>query len=284
MPTRFEKVLGHIDSHLEQAPGLAELSQIAGVSPFHFHRQFRALFGLTLGAYVRQQRLKKAGHRLALRQDKVIDIALAAGFESPEAFARAFRQHTGKSPLAFRKNPDWHWLQAPQRRTLMTSPTPGQVELVDFPETSIAALHHQGPPAQILATVNRFIAWRRENRLPPARSRTFNILHDDPEQVPAKHFRFTLCCEAPHPIAPNDLGVVAATLPARRCARLRHQGPDSRLRESFDHLYGQWLPTSGYQGADAPPFLERIRHYPDVPEQDSLIDIYLPLARSAKVE
>jgi hypothetical protein len=53
--------------------------------------------------------LKRASYRLTLEDDKrVIDIALEAGFESPEAFSRAFKRTFDQSPSVFRAESKWH--------------------------------------------------------------------------------------------------------------------------------------------------------------------------------
>ncbi|XYH92895.1 GyrI-like domain-containing protein [Sorangium sp. So ce1128] len=58
------------------------------------------------------------------------------------------------------------------------------MKIARFEETCVAALEHRGDPKRILESVRRFIGWRRENRLPPRSSATFNVLHDDPAETP----------------------------------------------------------------------------------------------------
>ena len=68
------------------------MSRIAAFSKFHFHRQFSATFELSFHRYVQLARLKRASQQLAHSGDQSItDIALEAGYEAPDAFARAFR-------------------------------------------------------------------------------------------------------------------------------------------------------------------------------------------------
>ncbi|MCO5396920.1 helix-turn-helix domain-containing protein [Ralstonia soli] len=105
---RMRAVLAHIDAHLEDALDAEQLAEVAAFSKYHFHRQFTLLFGMTVGRYVQLLRLKRAAHQLAYRDNaRITDIALACGYESPEAFARAFRRQAGQSPSAFRAAPEW---------------------------------------------------------------------------------------------------------------------------------------------------------------------------------
>ncbi|WP_239027961.1 helix-turn-helix transcriptional regulator [Geomonas subterranea] len=85
------------------------LSRVAHFSKFHFHRQFTLYTGMGVFAFIRQMRLKHASYRLCYRrEERIIDIALDAGFESPEAFSRVFKQMFGQSSSQFRKSPEWH--------------------------------------------------------------------------------------------------------------------------------------------------------------------------------
>lgn len=105
---RLRNVLAHIDAHLDETLDVARLAEVAAFSPYHFHRQFTLLFGVNVGRYVQLLRLKRAAHQLAYRDAaRITDIALACGYEGPEAFARAFRKQSGQSPSAFRAAPQW---------------------------------------------------------------------------------------------------------------------------------------------------------------------------------
>src|SRR6201990_848489 len=111
---RMQRVLDHIDRHLNDDLDLDALSGVAAFSKFHFHRQFTAVFGLSVHRYIQLARMKRASFRLAYRDAlSVTDIAMDAGYDAPDAFARAFRQRFGQSPSSCRKSPAWErWLAA----------------------------------------------------------------------------------------------------------------------------------------------------------------------------
>ncbi|MGA7439258.1 MAG: AraC family transcriptional regulator [Luteibacter sp.] len=281
---RFRHVLGYIDSHLDDVLSLDVLAVQAAYSPFHFHRRFSALTGMGVHRYVQLSRFKRAAWQAAFRPDvSVMQMALDAGYESPEAFSRAFRQRLGQSPSAFREQPDWaRWARAWQDldlvRRFAMPPTHhlGDVRLVDFPETPVACLSHVGPPEQMGETIRRFIMWRKDRQLPPARAATWNLVYDDPDETPADAYRMDICCTCAE-VPPNEQGVVAARIDGGRCAVLRHTGSDAQLVDSVRFLYGEWLSTSGETPRDAPLFFQRIAFFPDVPEHEAITDIYLPL-------
>ncbi|MDG5494550.1 AraC family transcriptional regulator [Niveispirillum sp. BGYR6] len=285
---RMARAIRHIHQHLDGDLSLETLAGIAAFSPFHFHRQFAAHAGMTLNRYVQRVRLKRAAHWLAFRPDlSITQVALECGYASPESFSRLFRQTIGQSPSAFRTAPDWAgWRHAlapmKQESSAMTSPfTAGQVRLVDFPPTRVAFLRHQGDPALIGDSIRRFIGWRRANRLPPAISATFNIFHDDPDSVAPDAYRLDICAAITGPLAPNTVGVAEGSIPGGPCAVLRQVGAGDDLRAAAQFLYRQWLPASGYEARGFPLFAQRLRFFPDVPEDQAVTDLFLPLTAAA---
>ncbi|WP_296227008.1 AraC family transcriptional regulator [Ralstonia sp. UBA689] len=282
---RMRAVLAHIDAHLDDALDVDQLAEVAAFSKYHFHRQFTLLFGMNVGRYVQLLRMKRAAHQLAYRDDaRITDIALACGYEGPEAFARAFRKQTGQSPSAFRSAPLWtswaanhHALRALRSEHMPAQPHTHPVEIVQREDVPVAAIEHRGSPAQLGDTIRAFIAWRREHRLSPAVSATYNIVYNNPDDVPPEAFRMDICAAARAPIAPNAAGIVGKTLAGGRYAVLRHTGSDDTLDQSAAYLYAEWLPGSGEALRDAPLLFQRVRFYPDVPEHEAVTDILLPL-------
>jgi AraC family transcriptional regulator len=197
---RLRKALQHIEDHLEEALTVERLSEVAALSKYHFHRQFSQRFGIGVYKYIQLVRLRRASYQLAFRPHmRIIDLALACGYESHEAFTRAFRRNFTQTPSEFRDRPPWQaWhstcsaLKHLRSEQLVQAPAASSVQLRNFPETRGAVLPHRGDPALLGESLRRFIDWRRENRLPPARSATFNLLYDDPGDTPPEHFRLDI--------------------------------------------------------------------------------------------
>lgn len=282
---RFRKVLQYIDSHLDENLTVESLSAVAQLSKYHFHRQFSLYFGLSVSAYIKRLRLKRASYRLAFRCDaKVIDVALAAGYESSEAFSRAFKKAVGQSPSVFRNEPKWiPWhecyqsLVAMRNLVMKNEHVDITVDVTVFEETRVAVLEHRGAPALLGDTLREFIAWRKQNRLAPNVSRTFNFIYDDPKTTDPEDYRFGLAASIGSDVSPTGRTVVASSIPRGRCARVRHTGSDHELEAVVRYLYSDWLESSGEQLRDFPLFFERVRFFPDVPEHEMVTDVYLPL-------
>ncbi|MCX6100333.1 MAG: AraC family transcriptional regulator, partial [Candidatus Bipolaricaulota bacterium] len=89
---RINRVMDYIQAHLAGDLGLESLARVAGFSPFHFHRVFRAVVGETLNDFIRRVRVGAAANRLLGNpRESITEIAVACGYSSPSAFAREFR-------------------------------------------------------------------------------------------------------------------------------------------------------------------------------------------------
>jgi AraC family transcriptional regulator len=100
---RIQRGVDFAEAHLDEDVSLTAIARAAGLSQWHFQRIFKSITQETLKAYVRARRMAVAMDRLLTTELRVIDIAVLAGFDSQEAFARAFKQAFGISPMAYRK-------------------------------------------------------------------------------------------------------------------------------------------------------------------------------------
>ena len=276
---RFDAVLAYIEANLEGDLSVKTLGQVANFSAFHFHRQFTAFVGVPVSRYVQLMRLRRAAHRLAAAADySVLEAALGAGFESPEAFSRAFRRALGMTPSAFRKSPNWQLWNAVFTIPHFSRTITMQVRIVDFAEVRLAALEHRGPPGLVDESVRRFIAWRMQSgQSPVASSRSFGIPYGNPDTTPPEQFRFAICGEIHEVVVPNEFGVHERVIPAGRCAVVRHTGSPDHIGETIYPVYRDWLPASGEELRDHPLFFHYLSVYPETPQDQWQTDVYVPL-------
>lgn len=279
---RMRRVLEFIDRHLEEDLDLDRLSGVAAFSKFHFHRQFRASFGVSAHRYIQLARLKRAGHQLAYREGSVTEIALEAGYDAPDAFARAFRQRVGQSPSDFRKSPDWEpWLAAlgpledARSRLMQTIYSLGDVQIREVATTRVAMLEHRGDPARLGASIQRFIAFRKAQGLHPSKSPTFTVWRSERQpEVPAD-YSVDLCVGTERVITGD--GITTGEIPGGRCAVLRVVGHTDDLEPAALFLYRDWLPASGEEARDFPLYCQRLSFFPEVPEHEAVAEVFLPL-------
>ena len=276
---KIDRLCEYISHNLEEDLSLDRLSHVAALSKFHLHRVFVANTGISLFRFIQLSRLKRASLQLAFKKDqRIIDIALDAGFDSPEAFARSFKKTFGQTPSQFRKNPEWGAWQSKLNLLVQQGGRAMDVGIVDFTETKVALLQHRGAPDLVMESAARFIQWRKETGLSPVKtSRTFGIPYNDPNITPPEEFRFDICGVIDEDVPENDHGVKTGMIPGGRCAVVRHKGSLDAISDSVYYLYRDWLPESGEELRDFPCYFHYLNLISEVDECDLLTDIYLPL-------
>ncbi len=96
--TGMQKAIDYIEANLAEEIDYEKVAAESFSSSYHFQRVFSILCGYTLGEYIRLRRLSLAGAELASGKDKVIDVALKYGYDSPDSFAKAFQKFHGITP------------------------------------------------------------------------------------------------------------------------------------------------------------------------------------------
>ncbi|MBE9102171.1 AraC family transcriptional regulator [Vacuolonema iberomarrocanum] len=97
------QISDYIQAHLDQSIKLADLAEVAGMSPFHFSRLFKQSMGISPHQYLLQQRVEQAKQLLKTSKLAIADVALQCGFSSQSHFSKHFRSATGMTPGAYRK-------------------------------------------------------------------------------------------------------------------------------------------------------------------------------------
>lgn len=287
---RMQRVLDHIDLHLDGDLDLETLSSVAAFSKFHFHRQFKATFGVSLHRYVQLARMRRASQWLFDSQsESVTEIALNVGYTTPDAFARTFRQRFGQSPSSFRRSPKLQpWFEelrpfySARSKIMQSTFTSDQVTIRYVAPVRVAIFEHRGDPEAIDTTVQRFIAWRKAAGLSPQTSATFNIWHSERRPANPADYSMDLCVEvgADQAIELADEKVKMGNIPGGRCAVLRVTGETHNLEPAALYLYRDWLPASGEEMRNFPIYCQRF--FLARRGLDTAADLFLPLATPSR--
>ncbi len=276
-----------IAESLDAPADLAALADRAGFSRFHFHRIFTAMTGESVAGFQRRLRLEKAAHRLAAEGWSVGEAALDAGFDSPEAFCRAFRAAFGVPPsrlTARRPLGPWllpapssaHWpdpasgwrLPAPQGE-------PMQVEIRNEPGFRLAAIRHIGPYHRIGEAFDRLFEWAgRNGRMVEA---PIAVYCDDPACVPEDQLRSYAGIVVEPDFQNADPEIVVVDVPPQRCAVAIHRGPYEGLPASWAKFLGEWLPQSGEEVGDGVCYERYVNDCKGVPPEELVTEMVEPL-------
>ncbi len=150
------------------------------------------------------------------------------------------------------------------------------VQIVLFPETNVAAIEHFGSPDLEHDTVRKLVAWKLEQRLlDPLKHRSYGIHYTDPRITSASH-HVDFCLSIESAVGQNSFGIINKIIPRNRCARARDVGSRYNNKAAV-YLFEKWLPRSGEEAGNFPIFFHYVNVGPNVPEEEMITDVYLPL-------
>ncbi len=99
----IENALRYIEENLSGELTVGMIAEKVNISPFYFQKGFSMLCGYSVGEYIRMRRLSVAGSELVTSDNKVIDLALKYGYDSPDSFTKAFTRFHGSTPTDVRR-------------------------------------------------------------------------------------------------------------------------------------------------------------------------------------
>lgn len=274
--------MDYIEAHLADEIFYDQAARLACCSTYHFQRMFSYLTGVPLAEYIRRRRLTLAAFELRGGKCKVIDVALKYGYESPEAFSRAFKKLHGAMPLAAReagvplkayprmrfhitiqgdKEMNYRILQREAFRVfgLATTISANQEEaFVQVPEFFRRCDEERVPDA-INALLGRF-----------ADNYTLSALYDHTEEG----HKYMLCQFLPQGIAvPPRFSVL--DVPAATWAVF--DVPDCDMQPMWKRIWQEWFPTSGYEAVEG-VFFEM--YYGLARHENGFGEIWIPVKRA----
>ena len=95
--------LAYMDGHRQEMVRMCQMAELCHLSPTHFRRLFRAVYRTTPNAYLLNLRLENAKYMLHSPTATVAEIARSVGFRDVNYFTRFFKNHTGLTPLKYRR-------------------------------------------------------------------------------------------------------------------------------------------------------------------------------------
>jgi AraC family transcriptional regulator len=252
---------------------LDALADVALMSRFHWHRVFHAMTGETCAQAVKRIRLYRASTWLLGTDKTVADIASAVGYPNIQSFTRAFSETFGEPPATFRKNGKYG---VPPKRKSKGAFTMFEVKTDTMPERRLAALLHTGPYEELGKSYEQLIQTATAENLWSRTAGMVGVHYSDPNVVSKSELRAHAGLVITD-LDPVPEGLEDVTLPAGPCAVLHYKGPYTAIKVAYDYLYGDWLPKSGKEPADLPPYEIYLNDPAETEESELLTNIVVPL-------
>lgn len=240
---------------------LESLAAVAHLSPYHFHRIYRALTGERVVETVQRLRLAQAAQRLTDAAALVTTVAHDAGYNSPQAFARAFRGFTGVTPSEFKARQKRLAAPSKARRTserceAVTTenrmPVLPAVELAEIAPIDLMCLRHEGPVATIGQTYRSLMDMLRCKGSSTKGQRVGLCMHDPALSGGFQYYAGIAATPHTVPRLAEGEAIEAVRVEGGLYAVHRLIGPYALIAPTFRALYGGWLPQSGYACDDRP--------------------------------
>ncbi len=279
-----EHAIWLIESRLDENPTLDDIARETGLSRFHIGRVFAEETGTTLAAYIRSRRLAEAAKALLGGASNILEVALAAGYGSHEAFTRAFRAEFGTTPEEVRARGQ----QAPLRlreplrmkaaqRVPLEPPVIGTLPARRYVglARAYAMTELGGMPRQWEEFQRRLAALSPSQYDRLRHEGAFGIVHNAEHNGEAVEY----VCAVPAGVGlEGGDGLVALELPALRIARFAHRGHIAGIGAATRAVFDEGLPAAGLEPHGS---LDLIEHYgPDFDPRDGFgtVGLWVPVA------
>ncbi len=252
---RMNDALIYLEANLDGEIDLERAARLAACSQFHFQRMFTYIAGVPLSEYLRRRRMTLAALELAGGNVKVIDLALRYGYDSPTAFNRAFQSVHGVPPSRAR---DSGVRLTAYPRISFTLTVKGETSM-NYRIETLEAFRIVGLKVTLPMDVEQSFAqvplfWQQSApRVPemmPLMNGTPKGLLGVSACMSGETFDYFIAVASN---APVPQGMAESTVPACTWAIFDCVGamPDA-LQTLQKRIVTEWLPTSGYEYANAP--------------------------------
>lgn len=279
-------LLAWIEEQLDQPLALEQVAARAGLSPYHFSRLFTARMGRSVMAHVRGRRLVRGARRLCHEADlKLVDLAFDCGFESQEAFTRAFKRLFGVSPGRFRSG---FAVQPIENQFAMTLPLPlaQNTAVVRLPQLVVLPAFRVAGPARRFDEANKAEIpqlWSALiGRLPFAGQTdswaTYGVVSSADRAEGSFQYLAGVAIEPGCLTPPPGFTIMEMPASAYVVYRITLDGsaPHPQIKRAMAAIWGELLPATGLTVIDGPDF----EHYDgrfDPLKAGSFIDFHIPV-------
>ncbi|GGA24438.1 AraC family transcriptional regulator [Paenibacillus physcomitrellae] len=288
----MNQAMVYIEENLAGEIDYKEIARLALCSEYHFKRMFSFLSGIPLSEYIRRRRLTLAAVDLQHTANKIIDIALTYGYNSPDAFTKAFQNFHGVTPSDARAKGKDQPLKSFPRMTFQLTIKGGKemnYRIVEQEAFRIAGLkkrvriQFEGVNPEI-ASMWESLDEAKIKRLKELSGREpYGLISASTnfsegrmeEQGELDHFIGAATTKA----CPEDMDCLEVN--AGTWAVFTAVGPfPQALQEVWGQIYAEWFPSSGYEAAEGPEILWN--ESSDVSSPHFKSEIWMPVRRTVR--
>lgn len=267
-----------IERNLMRELTQGEIAKACDVSRFHLAHAFGDATGRSVMEYVRGRRLTEAAYALASGASDILGVALDTGYQSHEAFSRAFKGQFGKTSEEVRKSESIAGLALVDairhlEMKAMKLPEPRFEDLGEMLFVGLPARREHGVVHEIPAQWQRFMSGpcqQIEHRRPGIPVGV-NMRSEDGGLI-------YVCAAEVSRFGKLPKGLMEITIAPARYVVFAHDGHVTEMRETYSAIWNDWFPKSGYRPAETPGF-ERHNETFDPRTGNGGVTIWIPLTK-----
>lgn len=276
---RLNQTINYIEEHLAKEISYDELAQIACCSTYHFQRMFTYMAGISLSEYIRRRRMSLAAQDICNGDKKIIDVGLKYGYTSPTAFNRAFQSIHGVAPSAIKKEGTMMKVYPPISFKVTVK---GVAEMnyrieekVEFRvigisepldkniENNFKAVPQMWQKAAMDGTIAKLASMMNRQ---PMGLLGVSVCNNDEE------WRYFIAVSSSESV---DKTLEEYIVPASTWAIFTGAGTSQSIQELEQRIITEWLPSSGYEYANAPD----IEVYLNPDPNNAQYEVWIPVIK-----
>jgi len=270
--------MNYIEEHLTDELDYEKLSRIACCSVYHFQRMFTYMAGMTLSEYVRKRKMSLAAVDLQNGDQKVVDVAEKYGYSSPTAFNRAFQSVHGIAPSAMKKE----GVSVKSYPPISFKITVKGASEMNYRIEKKDAFRIIGVCAPLQQEIEKNFAVVPQMWQDAVANGTIEQLAGMMDAPPTGLLGVSACNDAEqwkYFIAVSSTKETDVfeeyIVPAATWAIFPGSGTNTSVQELEQRIVAEWLPTSGYEYANAPD----IEVYLNPDPQNAQYEVWIPVVR-----
>lgn len=275
---RLNSAINYIEENLMDEIDMKQVAKIACCSTYHFQRMFAYMAGLPLSEYIRRRRMSRAAVDLQDPNNKVIDIALKYGYDSPTAFNRAFKGIHGITPSQVR-----------EEGTSMKAYPPNSFKMSIKGDQEMEYRIEKREAFRIIGVSKPLDKDLEKNFMivpgmwgEAVSNGTIEQLATHINNEPRGLLGVSLCNDLEAwryyiAVASDDVvdNFEECMIPEATWAIFRGKGTNQAIQELEKRIVTEWLPTSGYEYGNAPD----IEVYINPDPNDAIFEVWIPVVR-----
>ncbi|HHV12584.1 MAG TPA: AraC family transcriptional regulator [Clostridiales bacterium] len=276
---RLNNAINYIEEHITEDLDYEQVAKVACCSTYHFQRMFAYMANIPLSEYIRRRRMSLAAVDLQFGEEKIIDIAMKYGYTSPTAFNRAFQSVHGIAPSLIKKGSS----QMKSYPPISFKITIKGVEALDYRieekesfriigvsqplhkeiEKNFTIVPQMWQESVMNGTIPKLAAMMNHH---PMGLLGVSTCNDDEE------WRYFIAVSSS---LPTDKTLEEYLVPAATWAIFTGSGTGQSIQELEQRIVTEWLPSSGYEYANAPDIEVYLNADPD----NAQYEVWIPVTK-----